>query len=281
MRGLWQRGMSLIELMVAMVIGLIILAGLSQIFVSGRTAYTLQERVGDLQENGRFAIGFLDRSLRMAGYPQASATITAFQSVITPATCDNCGENGTDVVSICYMATQASFDCTGTAVAQNDPPRQVVRETYFIQRGADGVSRLMCRARPLPVNLTDTANPCGQDAGTLQTQPLVDGIENLQVLYGIDTDTDPEAAGAGFPNQYVKASGVTDWEEVVAVRVALLASTIGDIAQDESGTSDLKTFTLLDETKVAIVDGPGNKLPKVRGGVFSATVEVRNRSSIR
>jgi prepilin-type N-terminal cleavage/methylation domain-containing protein len=75
MRGLWQRGMSLIELMVAMVIGLIILAGLSQIFVSGRTAYTLQERVGDLQPLATIAAKTVRMSSRSVTWPRKPVSI--------------------------------------------------------------------------------------------------------------------------------------------------------------------------------------------------------------
>jgi type IV pilus assembly protein PilW len=62
------RGFTLVELMVAMTIGLIILAGVAQIFTSSRTTYVVQEGLARVQENGRFAMEFIAQDLRMAGY---------------------------------------------------------------------------------------------------------------------------------------------------------------------------------------------------------------------
>ena len=62
------RGFTLVELMVAMTIGLIILAAVAQIFVTSRGTYTLEEGLARVQENGRFAINFVSEDIRMAGY---------------------------------------------------------------------------------------------------------------------------------------------------------------------------------------------------------------------
>jgi type IV pilus assembly protein PilW len=58
----------MIELMVAMLIGLIILAAVSTVLVSSKKNYTTQDSRARLQENARFAMQFLVRDLRMAGY---------------------------------------------------------------------------------------------------------------------------------------------------------------------------------------------------------------------
>ena len=63
-----QRGLSLIELMIAMVIGLILLLGLVQVMTASRNAYQLSTGVARTQENSRFAVDFLQRDLRMAGH---------------------------------------------------------------------------------------------------------------------------------------------------------------------------------------------------------------------
>lgn len=62
------RGLSLIEVMIALVIGSLLLLGLVQIFSASRTAYQLSEGVSRTQENARFAIDFLQRDIRMAGH---------------------------------------------------------------------------------------------------------------------------------------------------------------------------------------------------------------------
>ncbi len=61
-------GLSLIELMIAMVIGLILLMGLVQVMTASRAAYQLSTGVARTQENARFAVDFLQRDLRMAGH---------------------------------------------------------------------------------------------------------------------------------------------------------------------------------------------------------------------
>ncbi len=61
-------GFTLVELMVAITISLIILAAVSSLFVSSKKTYTTQDRLARVQENGRFAMQFITRDLRMAGY---------------------------------------------------------------------------------------------------------------------------------------------------------------------------------------------------------------------
>jgi len=63
-----QRGVSLVELMVALVIGFLLLLGLVQIFGATRATYQTQEGLSRVQENGRFATQFMQRQLRMVGF---------------------------------------------------------------------------------------------------------------------------------------------------------------------------------------------------------------------
>jgi type IV pilus assembly protein PilW len=63
-----MRGVSLIELMVAVAIGALLLIGLVQVFGASRTAYQMSSGMARTQENGRFAIDYLQRDLRMAGH---------------------------------------------------------------------------------------------------------------------------------------------------------------------------------------------------------------------
>ncbi|TDJ68605.1 MAG: prepilin-type N-terminal cleavage/methylation domain-containing protein, partial [Proteobacteria bacterium] len=62
------RGFTLVELMVAMTIGLIILGAVGQIFATSSGTYALEEGLARLQENGRFAMNFVVKDIRMAGY---------------------------------------------------------------------------------------------------------------------------------------------------------------------------------------------------------------------
>lgn len=63
-----QVGVSLIELMVAMLIGSILMLGLVQIFSASRAASLTAEGMSRVQENARFAMDYLQRDIRMAGH---------------------------------------------------------------------------------------------------------------------------------------------------------------------------------------------------------------------
>lgn len=61
-------GFSLVEMMIAMVIGVVLMLGITQVFMASRAASRLSEGVSRAQENGRFAVDFLERDIRMAGH---------------------------------------------------------------------------------------------------------------------------------------------------------------------------------------------------------------------
>lgn len=63
-----SRGLSMVELLVALALGLIITAAVLQMFLASKTTYRMQEALARIQENGRFAIGQLANDIRMAGY---------------------------------------------------------------------------------------------------------------------------------------------------------------------------------------------------------------------
>lgn len=67
-RRLSQQGLSLIELMIAMLIGLLLILGVLQVFSASRVSYQLSEGMSRTQENSRFAIDMLQRDIRMAGH---------------------------------------------------------------------------------------------------------------------------------------------------------------------------------------------------------------------
>jgi len=91
------RGFSLVELMVALVITLILLAGIGQIFLSSKKSYTLQDSLSRMQENGRYAMDTLSQDLRRAGYWGGNADITEIGGTLSllpeDGTCLGSGNN--------------------------------------------------------------------------------------------------------------------------------------------------------------------------------------------
>lgn len=63
-----QRGLSLVELMIAITLSLLLILGVTQIFLSSKQTYSTNNALSRVQENGRFAIEFLTQDIRNTGY---------------------------------------------------------------------------------------------------------------------------------------------------------------------------------------------------------------------
>ncbi len=177
-------GVTLVELMIAMAIGSILMAGAIGVLSYFRDGLQLLDGLSEVQENGRFAVQFVSRDVRMAGFP---ADTFAGQAII--GTNDD-GANGSDSITV---SRESGLDCLGNAVAGAPA---VAINLYFI-----AANQLRC-----------TGNGAG---GT--TDILVDEIQNMQVLYGEDLDGDSR------PNRYVTSADVVAWNAVVSVQLELLA----------------------------------------------------------
>jgi type IV pilus assembly protein PilW len=103
--------------------------------------------------------------------------------------------------------------------------------------------------------------------GTEGQQEIVEGIENMRILYGVDKDAD------GIPNVYLKPDAVvsTDWKNVVSIRVGILAMTVNDKAENtdtDSAAYDVDGDGATDFT------APGDRNKR---RVFLSTVMLRNK----
>ena len=91
-----QQGLSLVELMVALLIGLILLAGVFQIYLSGRQSAHAQEDLARMQENGRYAMDLITRDLRRAGYWGGNADVGQITGNPGPEPADGTCSNNND-----------------------------------------------------------------------------------------------------------------------------------------------------------------------------------------
>jgi type IV pilus assembly protein PilW len=204
-------GFTIVEVMVALAISAILILGVINIFMASRTSYTMQSGVSRLQENARFALDVMSRSIGMAGLDTDGNGVPV-RGFNLAATLDNNDENAdfrftqangkaSDSISVTY---DSATDCLG----QNSGG--TATDTFYIS----GTS-LMC---------------LGNGSGT--PQPIADGIENMQILYGEDTDAD------GIANRYVSAANVSDWGSnnggIASIRIALLADTVDEVDKDIS-----------------------------------------------
>lgn len=79
-----EKGLTLVELMVALVIGLILIAGIYTLYRSTQDTYIGQEKLVELQQNSRIVLEQMSREMRLAGYlatctSPTYATETAFE----------------------------------------------------------------------------------------------------------------------------------------------------------------------------------------------------------
>lgn len=81
-----QRGFTMVELMVAMVISLILMAGIGQIYLSAKKSYSIQNSLAHQQQTARYVMEVISQDLRRAGYwggNAAPAEITGSLGIAT------------------------------------------------------------------------------------------------------------------------------------------------------------------------------------------------------
>ncbi len=98
-----QRGFTIVEIMVAMLLGLILMAGVVSLMIGNKRSFNEQTEMSRLQENARFAIEFLTRDIRMAGYVGCSHDIAKVTNHLNQGAedllyVDNAIEGANDVV---------------------------------------------------------------------------------------------------------------------------------------------------------------------------------------
>lgn len=79
----YQQGLTLVELMIALVVSLLLLAGVIQIFLGAHQSYRMDNGLSRVQNNGRYAVHRLQHDLRMAGYQTGGCGIASSRYVST------------------------------------------------------------------------------------------------------------------------------------------------------------------------------------------------------
>jgi type IV pilus assembly protein PilW len=282
-----SRGWTLVELLVAMTLSLLVIAGIGQIYLAAKRSYEIQANLAQIQDVGRYVTEVLTRDIRNAGYwglmdidlatstptndgnPGGAPTGDSFflSGWQAPGGCDsddtwgrmitqkifgindgngiaayNCigGDLSTppsDILTVRYAhpASVTTFDPAGlylrsapfqgivthgnpaTAIAAYSPAsldlvdpvfsnHALVTHAYYV---ADSIAT-ECGNVPVFARKTLDSN------GTPRKESLVNGVEQLQFQYGVDTDSDDSV------NRYLNANEVTDWSQVRAVRFWVL-----------------------------------------------------------
>jgi type IV pilus assembly protein PilW len=127
-----EKGIMLVEMMIAMVLGMILIAGIMSVFLGTKQGYRMGQGMVLMQSTGRATLNYLSRELSMTGFPQSSA----IETFIPTMTADGGGSN-TDQFTVHYRTTA---NCLGGATPVYADGVQYTKNMYFIQNDA-----LVCR----------------------------------------------------------------------------------------------------------------------------------------
>jgi len=309
-----ESGLTLIELMISMALGLMVVGAATALLVSAKSGYLAQDDEALLGDSGRYALEAISRAVREAAYENwdaAEAPVLA-DAVDTPsvtgldasrlggstAGIDGASPstvNGSDVLAIRFFGSSdgAMMNCAGFSVPP--PASEANAESsrgwsiFYVAEDAAGIPQLYCKYQ-------------GKTAWS--SEAMVQGVESFQVLYGLDSD------GDGLPNRYVTATQLnamdaalsltgtsaqqlaqdrnrkTNWKKVVAVQVALLVrgshrgrSDSGNTVYDLFG-DDYSDANAADDagTRIAESAMPASLRNRARK-MFRATIQLRNQPS--
>ena len=263
-----QSGLSLIELMVGMIIGLFIMVGISSVYVGNKRSNMTSNELTQLQDNGRAVLQLLTDVIQHTAYTSTSAAPVddmfirgavptsmcsdGADSVVNTALFSPLANNTTygDTIGVMYMGDdKLAIDC-----ASNELPTTCqfggtaataasrIYNYFSVQQNASGTPVLMCSG-----------------SRTNAAQEVAEGVENIQFTYGEDIDSD------GIADRYVNSTSVTNWSGVVSVNIAVLVRSLAPIAVSKSA----KSYQLSEDTIVTSDD-------KYLRAVFTSTVRLRN-----
>ncbi len=214
-----QKAFTIVELMIAGVLGLLLTAGVIKLFIGSNQNYKLQYELANIQEAGRFAMIFLKEEIQKGGW------IDDFNSNVPAAVDMSLSSDGvTDSLAISYKVVVdgiANRDCNDALVADG-----YITNRFYVG-GVNG-EQFLC-----------------QGNGGKVAQPYIDGVKNFQVLYGVETNG---ACPDGAVNQYMNQDQVAAAGSniaIVSVRVALMLSSEANVLDK----AETHTYDILDSQK--------------------------------
>ncbi len=270
-----QRGFSMVELIVAMALGLFLMAALIQILLSGKESFSAVNHLARIQENGRIATSMLVGDLKRAGYMGGNSDIpNIFGSAGQTAAATSCATGDT---SWGRMVTQriVGLDDTNAGYACI-PNLSYLRGDILTVRyaspwisGALAAGQMYLRSSLFEGKIFVGANQAlGANLVLDQPQSVHDLIAHsyyvgnsgrtcsglpVPSLFRVRLDTNGQPLAEellpgvehlqvqyGVGGQYIDANAVADWSQVVTARFWLLIRS----ECPESGFADARTYTL-------------------------------------
>lgn len=206
-----KQAFSLIEIMIASLLGIILIAGLMQIFLSIKKTYQLQQALAIIQENGRYVTYLLNQNIRMAGFDQCEDTEANAKEIIygysgnhLPTALKNSHVIPTsDVVAIKRCASNNGKEKMATIlfyVAGNLRKNETGQATSGLYE---------------KILFNNNEN---------KTQELVSGLEDMRISFGISND-DRDVVAYKRIGQMQK----DDWQKIKSLEIALLLNSINNV----------------------------------------------------
>ena len=252
-------GMTLVELMIAIALGLLLVAVVIQIYIGSHASYIKQEDLSRLQENGREALSILGRNLRMAGYTSTPMPGNAGTVFVSPTLAIQGVDNGAspDTLTVRYQGSGAGTSSAGTNTGADNNTRDCLGQAidsnhyaynnFYIATGTGARLALFCD---------------NTDDSTLNGTELISNVNFMKVVYGVSV------SGNGNVDYYVPGALVPSFDKVVSVRVGLVAETPNPINNTEAV---YRTFDVLGTTYTPPSDNRSRRL-------FTYVVALRNRT---
>ena len=220
-----QRGFTLIEMMVAITVSVFLAGGLIMMVQSTRDAFGNQQALAQLQDNERLVMTFMAEVTESAGYfPDPVHNTSGGVFLLSAPNFQNPGSSQAvwgkhaaaapgDKVWIRYAAAQNDgtiFNCKGTTNTAVAPYDVFVNEFWVDNTNINN-----------PV-LTCTVSSVTTGNGF--NVPLVNGVQNLQILYGVKrsvADTGSCADTYLTATQMTTGGFVNDWLNVCSISVTM------------------------------------------------------------
>lgn len=230
-------GYSLLEVMIAMLIGIFIVVGIIQISISSKITYMISDYSSQLQEDLRGVTYDLNRIVRIAGYKSSSwkSNTSSFRSN------EMFEENGQFIIGFDGKdnsdSDHLSLRFQGSGDGKGNPDGDVV-DCAGDEVDADDFAAVTLDITEGGVLRCTSVN---ETSGKDQVVEFVENVQNMQLNYGIDNDND------FYVDEYITATKVSDrklWGNVTSVRLAILLKSDKEIMNFKQK----KSFVLNDLT---------------------------------
>lgn len=248
-------GFTLLEVLIASMLGLIIIGGIFVVYQGTRQSFIEREQLSLLDNIGRNALYELTQGIEHTGYQdQVDAPIAEYfvHQAVVPSACVDQGINdtGTNVAdsNVIAFSTDNHFldnDAIGITYLGSDTLKQDCAGITLPNDCQVGVVSIIESAKiynSYSIGLDENNVPELQCGGSLSTAKisLIQGVEKMQVLYGVDKDRN------GLVDNFMNATQVSlanAWNAIISVQVALLVRSPRPYLQ----TPVAKSYVLLDQ----------------------------------